>query len=68
MNGSTPTPSRAKTWTALIGGLLAVAIPLVLQVSAHLPQPWPAVIGGAVALLTALGVYHAPYSPAPPGQ
>lgn len=61
MNGSAPAPSKAKTWIALLGSLLSVAVPLIVSASAHLPEPWPAVIGGVVAVLTALGVYHAPY-------
>lgn len=56
-------PSKSKTWVAVIGGLLTVAIPLILSVSEALPEPWPAVIGAVVAVLTATGVYKAPYKP-----
>jgi hypothetical protein len=56
-------PSKAKSLVALLGSLLAVAIPLLVQVSGYLPPPWPAVIGGVIALLTWLGVYEAPYKP-----
>jgi len=63
MTTPTLTPSKAKTYVALIGSLLSVAAPLILQVSTALPPPWPAAIGGIFALLTALGVYHAPYKP-----
>ena len=53
-----------KAWVALLGSLLTLIIPWLVQVSAGLPAPWPAVIGVIVALLTAVGVYHAPYQPA----
>lgn len=56
-------PSKAKTWTALIGSFLTFGIPLVLQLSTSLPPEYQAMIGGVVALLTAFGVYHAPYAP-----
>lgn len=62
------TPQTAmKAWLSLIGSALAVIIPLIVQVSAGLPQPWPAVIGGVVAVLTALGVYKTPNKPKPAG-
>jgi len=54
-----------KSWVALIGSLLTFIIPWVVQVSANLPAPWPALVGAVVALLTAFGVYRAPYQPAP---
>jgi hypothetical protein len=57
-----------KSWVALIGSILSAAVPLLLQVSAALPPPWPAVVGGVMALLTALGVYHAPYQSVPPSN
>jgi predicted anti-sigma-YlaC factor YlaD len=57
-----------KSWVALGGSLLTFIVPWVVQVSVALPPPWPAVIGGVVAVLTALGVYRAPYAPAPPKQ
>ena len=60
---TTINPSKSKTWIAVIGGLLTVIVPLVLSVSTYLPDPWPAVLGAVVALLTALGVYKAPYKP-----
>lgn len=66
MTTPTPTPvppSKAKSWWALGGSLLAALIPLALQVSSVLPPPYPAIIGGVIALLTALGVYQAPYKP-----
>lgn len=62
MTTPTPvTPSKAKAWVGLIGAALTALIPYVLTVSTVLPEPWPAVVGGFIALLTALGVYHAPY-------
>lgn len=60
---TTPAPSKAKSIVALVGGLLTVIIPLLTQISGFLPPPWPALIGGVIALLTVLGVYHAPYLP-----
>lgn len=54
-----------KAWVALAGSLLSFLIPWVVQVSTTLPEPWPAVVGGVVAVLTAVGVYHAPYQPVP---
>lgn len=54
-----------KSWVALVGSLLTFIIPWIVQISAGLPEPWPAIVGGVVALLTAVGVYHAPYQPAP---
>lgn len=55
-----------KSWTALAGSLLTFIIPTLVSVSTSWPEPWPAVIGAVVAILTAVGVYHAPYRPAPP--
>ena len=52
-----------KSWTAFIGSLLTLLVPLLLQLSPYFPEPWPAVIGAVIALLTAVGVYHAPYQP-----
>ena len=58
-----------KAWVSLIGSLLTFIVPWVVQVSTTLPEPWPALIGAVVALLTAFGVYHAPYKPVnPPGS
>lgn len=52
-----------KSWTAFLGSLLTLLIPLLLQFSPMFPPPWPAVIGAVIAVLTAVGVYHAPYTP-----
>lgn len=56
-------PSKAKTYVGLIGSVVTFVAPLVLSVSDALPAPWPAVIGGVLAVLTALGIYKAPYKP-----
>jgi hypothetical protein len=56
-------PSKAKTWVALVGSVLTVAVPLIVSVQDYLPSPWPGVIGAALSVLTALGVYKAPYVP-----
>lgn len=56
-------PSKSKTWIAAIGGALTVIVPIMLSVSTNLPEPWPAVISAVVAVLTAVGVYRAPYRP-----
>lgn len=58
----------AKAWVSLVGSLLTVIIPLLVQVSASLPQPWPSLIGAIVALLTAFGVYRVPNKPASSGS
>lgn len=55
-----------KAWAALIGSFLTFVIPTLVSVSANWPPPWPAVLSCAVAVLTALGVYNAPYRPVQP--
>lgn len=60
---SSVVPLKWKAWVALAGSALSVVVPLVVSVEDYLPSPWPAVIGGVIAVLTALGVYHAPYMP-----
>lgn len=56
-----------KSWLALIGTLVtSTLIPWFLsEVAPHLPAPWPLVIAAVFSVLTAVGVYHAPYKPAP---
>ena len=54
-----------KSWVALLGSLLTFIIPALVSASTSWPAPWPAVIGAVVALLTAFGVYQAPYKPVP---
>ena len=55
-----------KSWAALAGSLLTALIPwFVTTIAPTLPEPWPMVITAIVAIMTAVGVYHAPYQPAP---
>ena len=63
MTNPTPTGLNAKAIVALIGSLLSVVGPWILSASAALPPPWPGVIGVIFAILTAAGVYRAPYLP-----
>jgi hypothetical protein len=56
-------PSKMKTWVGLIGSLLTFIGPFILQSTDALPSPWPAVVGALFAVLTALGIYRAPYKP-----
>ena len=56
-------PSKWKAWVGTAIAILAVIIPVVLQVSTSLPEPWPTIIGLVVAALTWLGIYRAPYLP-----
>lgn len=56
-------PSKAKAWVGLLGSLLTICVPWVLQFSDSLPAPWPGVVGLVLAVLTALGIYKAPYKP-----
>lgn len=57
-------PSKFKTVVGLVGSLLTFVVPFILSVEDYLPSPWPAVIGVVLSVLTALGVYKAPYKPA----
>lgn len=63
MTAPTVTPSKWKTWIALAGSALTFVVPLIVSVEDYLPSPWPSVIGGVIAVLTAVGVYKAPYVP-----
>lgn len=56
-------PSKAKTWVGLIGSLLTLIGPAILQVTDALPAPWPFIVGLIFAALTTLGIYRAPYKP-----
>jgi hypothetical protein len=56
-------PSKAKAWVGLIGSLLTLIGPAILQGTDALPSPWPLIIGLVFAVLTTLGVYRAPYKP-----
>lgn len=60
---ATIVPTKWKPLVGLIGAVLTFVIPTVLQYSTSLPDPWPWVIAGVVALLTAAGIYRAPYTP-----
>lgn len=60
---TTIVPLKYKPLVGLIGAALTFVIPTVLQYSTSLPDPWPWVIAGVVALLTAAGIYRAPYTP-----
>ena len=55
-----------KAWVALFGSVLTFVIPWIVEQSVSWPQPYPALVGMIVALLTAVGVYHAPYQPVTP--
>lgn len=56
-------PTKYKTYVGLIGAGLSFLVPFVLEATEGLPAPWPAVIGAVLWILTALGVYKAPYKP-----
>jgi len=56
-------PLKYKPLVGLVGSALTFIIPTVLDYSTSLPNPWPWVIAAVVALLTALGIYRAPYKP-----
>lgn len=56
-------PSKWKAIVGLIGSGLSFVVPYILSVEQYLPSPWPAVIGVVLFILSALGVYHAPYQP-----
>lgn len=56
-------PSKYKALVGLIGSALTFAVPYLLQITDALGGPWPAVIGLVLAVLTALGIYRAPYKP-----
>lgn len=60
---STIVPTKYKTIVGLVGALLSFLVPLITSVQDYLPAPWPAVIGVVLSVLTALGVYKAPYQP-----
>lgn len=56
-------PSKFKAWVGAASAVLAVLIPVILQATTSLPEPWPTTIGLVVAALTWLGVYKTPYKP-----
>lgn len=53
----------AKTWTSLIGTIITLVIPYLLQISPSFPAPWPAIVAAILAILTAFGVYKVPNAP-----
>jgi len=57
-------PKKWKPVVGLIGSLLTFIVPVVLDVTADLPPVWTAIIAAVLAVLTALGIYKAPYVPA----
>lgn len=60
------TPSKAKAWWAVIGGLLGSLVPIGAQIAGVLPAPWgPLLTGiiGVIALGTGAAVHQAPYMP-----
>ena len=66
MTTPTVTPSKAKAWWALAGGLLGSLVPLIAQIAGVLPAPWgPLLTGiiGVIALGTGAVVHQAPYVP-----
>ena len=52
-----------KSWTAFLGGILNILIFAITQFAFALPPQWVVIIQAIVTVLTAVGVYHAPYSP-----
>lgn len=56
-------PSKAKAVVGLIGSAVSFVVPYILAVEQYLPSPFPAVIGVVLFILSALGVYHAPFAP-----
>jgi hypothetical protein len=56
-------PKKWKPVIGLIGSFLTFVVPYVISAESSLPPVWTVVIGVVLALLTALGIYHAPYTP-----
>lgn len=56
-------PSKYKAVVGLIGSALSFAVPYILEVTNGLSAPWPVVVGVVLFILTALGIYKAPYVP-----
>ena len=56
-------PSKAKAWVGLFGTIVTLFGPQILADVAQLSSPWPTVAGILFAVLTALGIYRAPYKP-----
>lgn len=63
---TTINPSKSKTWVALVGGVLATLVPIVLSLLDYIPAQYAwvaAVINAVIAILQTTGVYTAPYKP-----
>lgn len=56
-------PKKWKPVVGLVGSLLTLIVPSIIQAESSLPPVWTVVIGAVLAVLTALGVYKAPYQP-----
>jgi len=56
-------PTKYKAWVGLVGSLLTLVVPFILEAEQYLPTGVNLAIGGVLALLTALGIYKAPYKP-----
>lgn len=56
-------PTKYKPWVGFVGSLLTLVVPFVLQSQQYLPTGVNLGIGGVLAVLTALGIYKAPYAP-----
>lgn len=56
-------PTKYKAWVGLVGSVLTLIVPFVLQAEQYLPTGVNLAIGGVLAVLTFLGIYKAPYAP-----
>lgn len=56
-------PTKYKAWVGLIGSVLTLVVPFILQSEQYLPTGANLAIGGVLAVLTALGIYRTPYAP-----
>lgn len=56
-------PKKWKTVIGLVGSLLTFVVPFILSAEQYLPPAWTTAIGIALAVLTAFGIYKAPYVP-----
>jgi hypothetical protein len=56
-------PTKYKAWVGLIGSVLTLVVPFVLEAEQYLPTGANLAIGGVLAVLTSLGIYKAPYKP-----
>lgn len=56
-------PKKWKPVVGLIGSLLTFIVPAVISAESSLPPIWSVIIAGVLAVLTAFGIYKAPYTP-----